>query len=338
MRNGHRTKCCFMLLTGIMLAFSPAGVSTAGSDIKNDSAGKGGEIVARVNGQPIYRETLAPFAEQELKKFRKFGMSRKTSPEVMKQMDKRALDRIIDEVLLVQESQQIKIDDIDERVDEEIRKLEIKYGGEKKFNDYLASKKLTMDELRDNIRKRIYVNKYLEEKGIRNPVVPEEEIKKYYEETKNEYRRDEYVRASHILIKVDENASQEEIDAARKQAVKVREEIMNGRDFADAAREYSDDARAENGGNLNYITRGYMPPEFDSAAFPLKKGEVSDVVRTKFGFHIIKVNDRKPGGIPTYDEMKDFLGKYLQEELSKKKLLSHMEELKTKAKIEVLIN
>jgi peptidyl-prolyl cis-trans isomerase C len=327
-----------MLLTGILIAFCPPGVSTAGSDIKNDSGEKSGEIVAKINGQPIYREQLAPYTEQELKKFRKFGMTRKVSPEVMKRMEKRVLDRVIAEELLNQESQQIKIDDIDKKVDEGILKLKIKYGGEKKFKGYLESKKLTEDGLRDNIRKRIYADKYLEEKGIRNPVIPEEEIKKYYEDTKSNYRRDEYIKVSHILIKAGENASQEEKEAARKKAGKVLEEIKGGKDFAAMAREYSEDGSAANGGGLDYIKRGYMPPEFDSAAFAMSKGEVSKVVQTKFGFHIIKVFDKKPAGITPYDEVKDFIRKFLQEELSKKKLLSYMEELKAKAKIEVLIN
>lgn len=328
----------FIILTTLLLTLCFMGVSNSESDVTKGSETKDRIIAAKVNGQPIYEDTLAPYAEQELRKFRKHGMTRKTSPELIRSMEIRALDRVIDQELLIHESQQIKVDDIDKKVDEGINKIKSKYRTEEKFKAYLESKKITENDVRENVRKQIYIDKYLEEKGIRNPVIPEEEIKKYYEENKNNFRKDEYIKASHILIKADENASQEEKDAARKKAEKIHQEIIGGKNFAAMAREFSEDERAANGGDLNYITRGYMPLEFDSVAFAMNKDDVSEVVQTKFGFHIVKVFDKKPAGISSYDEMKDFITRYLQMELSDKKLASHIEELRKKAKIEILLS
>ena len=332
----QRGKDVFILVATLFLTLCFMSISNSESD-----ATKGGEIkdrviVARVNGEPVYKDELTPFTEQELKKFKKYGMTRKQSPKVMKHMEKRALEKLIAQELLVQESRNIKVDDIEKKVDEGVKRVKIKYKTEENFKSYLESNNLTEESMRENIRKGIYIEAYLEEKGIRNPVIPEEEIKSYYEETKENYRRDEYIKASHILIKADENASQEEKDAARGKAEKIRTEIIGGKDFAAMAREFSEDGRAANGGDLNYIKRGFMPPEFDSVAFALKKDDVSDVVQTKYGFHIIKVFDKKPAGISPYEEVRSFIEKYLQKELSSKKMASHMEELKSKAKIEVL--
>jgi peptidyl-prolyl cis-trans isomerase C len=311
-------------------------ISNSNADATKESETKDRLIVATVNGQPIYKEALAPYTEEALKKFRKYGMKRNRTPELIKRMEQRALDKVIAQELLNQQSRQIKIDDIEKKVEEGIKKIKIKYKTEDKFKNYLASKKLTENELRDNLRRRIYTDTYLEAKGIRNPSIPEEEIRSYYEDSKENYRRDEYIKASHIVILVDENASEEKKGEARKKAEKIRQEIINGKDFAVMAREVSEDGRAANGGELDYITRGFMPPEFDRAAFSLEKDELSEVVQTKFGFHIIKVVDKKPEGIAPLSEVKDFITKFLQMEVSKKKLALHMKELKEKAKIEVL--
>ncbi|HBH61596.1 MAG TPA: peptidylprolyl isomerase [Nitrospiraceae bacterium] len=334
----QRIRNFIILLTTPFLIFCFMSIARGESEAEKGNEIKDRIIVARVNGEPIYKEALAPYMQQEMKKFKKYGMTRKASPEVEKRMEMRALERVIDQEIIIQESQKIKIDDIDKKVDEGVNKIKSKYKTEELFNAFLASKKLTENDLRENVRKQIYMDTYLEKNGVRNPVIPEEEMKKFYEESKDSFRTEEYVRASHILIKADENASQEEKDAARKKAETIRAEIVSGKDFAPMAREFSEDGRAANGGNLDYITRGYMPPEFDLVAFAMKKDEVSEVVQTKFGFHIIKVFDKKPGGIPPYEEMRDFIEKYLQQEETKKKLASHMAELKTKAKIEVLLD
>ena len=327
-----------IVLTSLFVTWCFMSISNSNADATKESETKDRIIVARVNGQPIYKEALTPYTAQAMKKFRKYGMKRNSTPELIKRMEQRALDKVIAQELLNQQSRQIKIDDIEKKVKEGIKKIKIKYKTEDKFKNYLASKKLTENELRDNLRRRIYTDTYLEEKGIRNPVIPEEEIRSFYEDTKDNYRRDEYIKASHILIKVDENASPEAKDATRKKAEKILKEIVNGKGFAVMAQEFSEDGRAANGGELDYITRGFMPPEFDRAAFSLQKDELSEVVQTKFGFHIIKVVDKKPGGIAPLSEVKDFITKFLQMEMSKKKLALHMKELKEKAKIEVLLD
>lgn len=328
----------FILLHVIapVLLYSGSALCSA-PDVNDQKKDIDRKIVARVNGQPIFEEDLSPYVEKEIKKFRKYGV-RKDIATVETHMQKKVLDRMISQELLIQESQKLKIDNIEEKVDERVKAMTDKASHMKRPESRSEQTDPATTEGRENIRKNIYVDEYLKEKGITEPEVPEEEIRKFYEEGQENFRKDEYVKVSHILILADEKSSPEDKENAGRKAEKIREEILNGRDFAEMAREFSQDGRAASGGSLDYITRGYMPPEFDSAAFALNKNEVSDVVETKFGYHIIKVYDRKPAGFTPYEEVKDFIRKYLQEEESKKKLVSHMEELKTKAKIEVLIN
>jgi peptidyl-prolyl cis-trans isomerase C len=313
-------------------------ISNSSADATKESETNDRVVVARVNGQPIYKEALSYYTQDEMKKFRKYGMQRKGTPELIKGMERRALDKVIAQELLSQESKDLKVEDIEKKVDEETQKLKRKYKNEKNFKSYLKSKNLTEDALRATLKKNIYIDRYLKEKGIRNPVIPEEEIRSYYEDTKEEYRREEYIKASHIVILVDENAPQEKKDEAHRKAEKIWKEIMDSKDFAGLARKYSEDGKAPSGGDLGYIEKGFMPPEFDAVAFSMKKDEISEVVRTKYGFHIIKVVDKKPAGIAPLSEVKDFITRYLQMELSRKKLASHMKELKEKAKIEVLLD
>jgi peptidyl-prolyl cis-trans isomerase C len=294
------------------------------------------KIVARVNGQPIYEDALKHFIKKDLRKFKKFSMKRDTA-ELEKRLQRKALDKVIVQELINQESRKIEIKDIDEKIKGKIEELKKKYKSDEEFENFLKTKGRTEKDIKESITNKVRQEEYLERVGIRNPEVPEDEIKKYYEKTKEGFKRKEMVNVSHILIMVKEDAPSEEKEQARAKAERIRQEILEGKDFAKMANKYSEDANAPRGGDLGYIERKYMPPEFDRVAFALKKDTISEVVKTKHGFHIIKVMDRKPAGIVPYEEIRDFIMKYLQEQLTKERLSSHVRELESKAKIEVFL-
>ena len=169
--------------------------------------------------------------------------------------------------------------------------------------------------------------------------VSEEEIKKFYKLGKNNFKKDETVKVSHILISVEKEAEPDAKLKARGKAVDIKRMLAEGKDFVEIASTDSDCARTKpGGGDLGYIKRGYMPLAFDKTAFALKKGEVSDVIETRFGYHIIKLVDRQPAGFVPLDQVRDFIGKYLQEGLRREKIAAHVQELKQKARIEVFLN
>ncbi len=143
-------------------------------------------------------------------------------------------------------------------------------------------------------------------KNIADPAkVSEEELKKYYEAHKSQFVEKEKVKARHILIKVPSNANKKEWEAAKKKALEIRQKLLKGEDFATLAKRYSDDPGSKNrGGELGYFQKGQMVPEFEKAAFSLKKGEISKPVKTTFGYHIIQVQDRTKAKEKSFDQVK----------------------------------
>jgi parvulin-like peptidyl-prolyl isomerase len=146
------------------------------------------------------------------------------------------------------------------------------------------------------LRRRI-VNLVMENEGKASgrDDVPEEELRRYYEENRDRYRTEEMVRASHILIKIGRGSSEADRQQALQKARFVRAEILKDPNrFAELSKKYSEGPSASRGGDLGYFTRDRMVKEFSEAAFGLAPGQVSDVIETTFGYHVIKVEDRRP--------------------------------------------
>lgn len=322
---------CFILVSAYSVDLLTE--STKAIDGKMETAGK---VVARVNGKPIYEDQLNPEVKRSLEKFRKYGM-RNEDPNLVKKLQKRALDKLISDELIFQESRKITIENIDTKVEQKQKVLENKYGHGEGMEKYLKIRNLTMRDLRESLRAEICVDEYLKKQGILEPEISEKLVRQTYERNPDRYSREESIKVSHILIAVDSYAGSEAKKQARQKAEQIRKEILEGRDFTEMARKHSDCNSASDGGNLKYIKRGYMPEEFDKAAFSMEKEALSDVVETRFGYHIIKVFDKKPAGMIPYEEVKDFIKKFLQEKESKRKLANHIAELKSRAKIELFV-
>ena len=124
---------------------------------------------------------------------------------------------------------------------------------------------------------------------------------------------------------------------AKDQAESVLKQARAGADFAELAKKYSADGSAQEGGDLNFFTKGQMVPAFDQAAFALKPGQISDIVTTQFGYHIIKVTERRPASTVPFEQVTARIKEYLTEQQKQQKVEAFIESLKQKAKIEVLV-
>ncbi len=162
-------------------------------------------------------------------------------------------------------------------------------------------------------------------------VISDEDVKSYYEENIDLYQEEQQVKARHILFKFDEETPQEEEEKVRARALSVLEKARAGEDFADLAKEYSEGPSKEEGGDLGYFSRGQMVKPFDDAAFGMKKGEISDLVKTQYGYHIIKVEDIKDAGTKNLDEVSDQIRDRLLQiatgDLAYEKALSLMDQM-----------
>lgn len=140
----------------------------------------------------------------------------------------------------------------------------------------------------------------------------QKQMESYYFQNKSEFSQPEKVRASHILIRVNDFDNQTEVKNARNKINDILVQLKNGANFAELAQQYSEDASAQNGGDLGYFKRGQMIKEFENTAFSLDTGEISNIVKTPFGFHIIKVTDHQKAKDLSFQEAKDSIAKKLR--------------------------
>ncbi len=217
--------------------------------------------------------------------------------------------------VLNQKAASLSVAVTDQDVQDEIAKIEDMFdNSEERFNAALKKQNMTLDQLTQSTHDRLLLER-MTAAVTTGLAVTDEEAKAYYEAHKTEYVQQEERKTSHILIspfQVGEGTTatsvptQADWDAAEAEAEKVRGEIQNGADFSSEAKMYSDDTTTKDaGGALGLITRGQMVPAFEAAVFSLKKGELSQPVKTQYGYHLIEVTDIIPEKQLSYDEVSE---------------------------------
>lgn len=215
--------------------------------------------------------------------------------------------------------------DIDEAISNAVSRLPA--GME--FADVLERMGMTMAEARKDIAEGLPVNKLVED-VFKEVEVAEEAIAAFYADNARFFEVPEQVEASHILITVTNDEQKAE---ARAKIDAIRERLVAGEDFAKLASENSDCPSAKQGGNLGYFGHGQMVPPFEKAAFALATNEISEVVETSFGFHVIKVTDKKEASKKPLEEVRDDIEKHLRNEKGGDLMEKFIAELRAKAKI-----
>jgi len=231
--------------------------------------------IATVNGQPITRQDFY------------IALSEAAGRPV--------LDQLISEMLLAQAATEAGVSVSNEEVDREFESVRQQVGPE--FESLLAQYGMTADDLRKNIKISLLVFKV----STKDVVVTDEQIAAYYNEHTADFESPEMVKASHILVETEADA----------QAALDR--IRAGADFADVAAAVSmDPMTAQNGGDLGFFAEGEMVPEFGDAAFALKTGEISGIVKTDYGYHIIQVTDRAEPHHASFEEVSGVIERLLR--------------------------
>ena len=250
------------------------------------------ETVASVNGEKITSDDLYEILSAQ------YGSS--------------VVDTLITNKVIELEAKKQGVEVSKDAIDKELASFIESYGGEDSFNSALEYSGITLDDFKKDVE--IYLlTKEMMSKDIE---IADEDIEAYFEENKADFNQPEEVRASHILVE-DEATAQE-----------VLEKINAGEDFAELAAEYSTDSTAENGGDLGFFGTGEMVEAFETAAFALNVGEVSDIVKTDYGFHIIKVTDKHEAEEAVFEDKKDEVKDILIEEEMNANYATWLEELK----------
>jgi peptidyl-prolyl cis-trans isomerase C len=244
------------------------------------------------------------------------------------------LESLIDREVLFQESQKKGIEVKADEISDQLKKIRQRYPDETQFAEMLKGIGLTESDVQTQIKRGMAIQQLIDKEVGDKVKISDEESKQYYDTHPEFFKQPEQVNASHILIKVDENASEAQKAEARKKIQEVQQKLQKGEDFATLAKTYSEGPSAPQGGNLGYFRRGQMVKPFEDAAFKLKPGETSDIVETRFGYHLIKVIDKQPEKTLAYAEIKDRLNELLKKQKLETEVDVYIDNLRKDAKIE----
>ena len=289
-------------------------------------------VLARVNGENV---TKVEF--DRLIKNYEVRANQPIPAERRDEVFRQALDELLTYTVLSQETRARKVAVTDEEVDNNIKQMRSRFPTEEEFKKALDARGMTLEKLKADTRIDISINRMVESEVSAQPAPTDAECREFYDKNPDKFKQDESVRASHILFRVDENADAATKKKAMDQAQAVLKEARAGADFAELAKKHSADGSAQQGGDLNYFSHGQMVPPFDQAAFALKTGQISDIVTTQFGYHIIKVTDHKAASTVAFDQVNARIKDFLAEQQKQKKADAFIQSLKQKAKIEVLV-
>jgi peptidyl-prolyl cis-trans isomerase C len=248
------------------------------------------------------------------------------------------IDRLVSAELLYQAGAKLVVPDLDKQVAEKIAQVKAQFPDNAAFENKLKSESLTQKELEKQIRKYIITSNLVDKEIASKTTVSDADAKKFYDENSDKFKQGDSIRASHILCGVDPKATDAEKKKAREKAEALLKEIKAGKDFAELAKSNSTCPSKAQGGDLGFFGKGQMVPAFENAAFALKPGEVSNVVETQFGYHIIKVTEKKSAGVTKFDEVRDKIQAYLKNMKVQKGVIDYIAQLKEKAKIEKVTN
>ena len=238
-----------------------------------------------------------------------------------------ARDRMVDQALMAQESQKREYMIDAEEVNLGMKKWISQNGGKKAFSKGKHPVIKTEDDLRKEITSQIQFNRLLEEESTTEKI-SESEAKKYYDARPDLFETEVLLTASHILKMA---KTEEEFARAEEQIIEIRKKIEDGDAFIDMIKKESDDS--QNDGHLGTFGKGRMVPPFEKAAFSLKVGEVSEPVKSQFGWHLIELHDRKEPEVTPFEEVKEKIIEYLGERRKDRVFDQFLDKLKKQAEI-----
>lgn len=258
-------------------------------------------------------------------------------PEKRDEIYRGVLEDLVAYRLLKQEvvSRQMTVSDTD--IDARIAAFKQQVGGEANFRTALQAQQITEAKLREDARADLLVNRLLEEEVNQKILVKPSDIATFYEKNPDRFQQSESVRAAHILVAVPQGADEKVRAAARTRAEAALKAARAGQDFARLARQYSNDASAQRGGDLGFIPKGQMVPAFEAAAFALQPGQVSDLVETQFGYHVIKALETRPARLVPFVEAAAQIEQFLEQQQRQEKGKALVDQLKAKGKVEIFI-
>ena len=317
-------KSKFFAFTSAFLLFFFTSTFTFSSDLKES------KVVAFVNGAGITRAELDMeinrLVPQEL-------FHRSISPEKRKEMEKKAIENLINAELFYIEAkrQNLKVDSSE--LKKSISSVKESYPSAKAFKDALKKSGMTMSVFEEKARRSLMIEKLIE-KEVKVSFT-DNDLEEYYKKNTEKFKEPEAVRLRYVYVKINPS----EPDGKKKAKERAKEaysKIKSGSDFAQIAMTYSNDMSRIKGGEMGFVHRGMMPQDIEKAAFSLKVGQISEIIETDIGFHILKVEEKRASRQVSFDEIKEKLKNELTESMQKNRLEGLIKRLRENAKIQYI--
>lgn len=335
------------------------------------------EVAVKVNNESIMRSEYNRTKEMLTEQYRTAMPDFFKARDAAAQLEKAAMDKLVDEALLKQKAEALKIKVYDRELDSGVAEIKKRFSrgpdgapldgpaADKTFRDELKREGVTQEQFRERIKRQLMVRKLVEDTIKARTALPKEgELKNYFDKINLAVKGDtvtavtgmdeeaaqdllavsmrfkevtaERVRVRHILFKFEETAPLTEKNAALKKAEDAKKELDGGADFEDTAVKFSDDKEsAAKGGDLGYIVKGMLPKELEEPAFSLPLGQPSGPVLSQFGYHVLRVDEKRIAQKLRFEQVRDDLEQLLAQSGFAKELADYLKGLRKEAKIQV---
>jgi parvulin-like peptidyl-prolyl isomerase len=291
---------------------------------------------ARVNGVEISNFRLERHFEDYLRSQRR-NVSAMINPKVYKKLKREALEQLIERELLWQAAKAEGRVATDSEVQKALQAMTSQMKDRDAYLRRLAHAGFDEASYAEYVRQEMSGAAWLQRRASATSPVSDADVAAAYQANLNRFQQPETLRAQHILLKVAPDAAADVHAAARSTLAKIRAEAAAGADFGELARRYSQDSTAASGGDLGDVARGRTVKPFEDALFALAPGEVSGIVQTQFGYHLIRCESRQPASVRPLDEVRDNIRAALAAERGAARAREIVAELKAAARIEILV-
>lgn len=266
--------------------------------------------------------------------WRKAGQAPVDASLPIDELRKTALTQLVDRILLHKEAARKGFSADSALVERQMQQFQAQFPTQEARDNALKPMGLDMEGLRKMTEQDLSIQVFIQQEVMPSIDVGEDACRNYFEENQEQFKMPDRIRASHILFLVEETATPEDEAEAQAKATQILERVRSGEDFAQLAQEFSEGPSAPRGGDLGYFQKGQMVPPFEAAAFALEVGEISELVRTRFGYHVIKLVDRQEAGPVSYDEAAPRIKNVLQQQKLSDRLQALIQELREDADIQ----
>ena len=293
------------------------------------------QLAARVNGAGIPKDQLEASVNAYLNR-QGTGFQFMTQPGQYKAVRGRVLDVLIGQELLWQHAQAKDLVATPEEVERALTLIKQNFESEQKFRLKIQQAGFTEATYAEDLKKQLSVRRLIQETIVPGVTVTDQEIDAFYAANGEKMRRPEQVHVRHILIKLEPDAEEGVQQSARAMIDGILVEARAGADFAELARTRSQGPSASKGGDLGFVSQGQLVKPFADTTFALEPGEISGVVRTRFGYHIIRLEARREGGLAEKQEVAEQIRTHIHSAKVQQQVQELVQRLRDEAKVEIL--